>query len=297
MTTTRLASGSEELEASYRLRHAVFTIGQGVPPEIERDDADDSALHVVAVDGDELLGTGRLVDAGEHARLGRIAVADSAQGRGIGRLVVSELEQQASRLGLSVVRLHAQEQVVGFYERLGYATQGAPDVEAGIRHRWMSKELIPGLRPVADADSEGVIALIGGIWSAYPGVVLDVDREEPWMRAPGSEYAGRGGSFWVVGAEPVACVGVRPTSSGEVELKSLYVRPDQRRARLATRLVWLVERSARTSGASRIGLWSDSRFVEAHAFYERLGYRETDQRRELHDQSDTTELEFEKLLG
>jgi hypothetical protein len=43
-------------------------------------------------------------------------------------------------------------------------------------------------------------------------------------------------------------------------------------------------------------LWSDTRFLDAHRLYERLGYRRTGRTRELHDLSDTVEYEFDKPL-
>ena len=160
-------------------------------------------------------------------------------------------------------------------------------------------DAIPGLRAAADEDSAGIIALIGGIWSTYPGIILDVDGEEPWMRRPATAFGAWGGCLWVVGPEPVACVGLRPVSAAatEIELKSLYVRADQRRRGLARSLVELVEGAARESGAVAVRLWSDTRFTEAHAFYARLGYIRTGQERALHDQSDTVEWELVKALG
>jgi len=39
-------------------------------------------------------------------------------------------------------------------------------------------------REVSDADSAALIELITTCFAAYPGCVLDVDGEEPWLRAP-----------------------------------------------------------------------------------------------------------------
>ena len=49
-------------------------------------------------------------------------------------------------------------------------------------------------------------------------------------------------------------------------------------------------------GLSRMVLWSDTRFVEAHAFYRAEGYAQTRMRR-LQDLSCTTEYGFVKALG
>ncbi|HEX5493146.1 MAG TPA: GNAT family N-acetyltransferase [Mycobacteriales bacterium] len=149
-------------------------------------------------------------------------------------------------------------------------------------------------RPVCDGDSAGLVALIGGCWAEYPGVLLDVDGEEPWLRAPASAYARWGGRMWVVAGTGslLGCVGVRPHGPDMMELKSLYVHATARRHGLGARLTRLVEDTARSAGAHRVDLWSDSRFLDAHRFYSRLGYRRTGRTRELRDLSDTTEYEF-----
>jgi GNAT superfamily N-acetyltransferase len=152
------------------------------------------------------------------------------------------------------------------------------------------------VRHVRDDDSAGLIELIGACWAEYPGCVLDIDREEPWLRAPAAAYAASGGTCWVVedGGDIVACVGIKPLPDGAAELKSLYVAARARRRGLGERLTGLVESEAARLGASRIVLWSDTRFGDAHRLYERLGYVRTGRTRELHDLSQTVEYEFVK---
>jgi N-acetylglutamate synthase-like GNAT family acetyltransferase len=159
---------------------------------------------------------------------------------------------------------------------------------------------LTGLREVRDADSAALIDLIGGCWAEYPGVVLAIDEEEPWLRRPASYYAGAGATarMWVVDDRDglAACVGVKPLEDGAAaELKSLYVAPWARRRGLGAALVDVVERYATGRGARTVRLWSDSRFADGHRLYARLGYRRAGQR-DLHDLSDTTEYGFVKPL-
>ena len=153
-------------------------------------------------------------------------------------------------------------------------------------------------RDVRDDDSAALVELIGSCWAEYPGVLLDIDGDEPWLRAPASYYAslGAGARFWVLdGADGLdACVGLKPHLPA-VELKSLYVAGRARRRGLGGELVGVVEDAARAVGADRVELWSDSRFLDAHRLYERLGYRRTGSR-ELHDLSATTEYGYLKRL-
>lgn len=289
------------LAAAAALRAEVFTAEQGVDPAVERDGADETAVHVVVLGPHrEVLGTGRLVATAEGdpcvpggARLGRIAVRADARGRGLGQQVVRELERAAGRLGLLMLWLHAQEPVIGFYRRLGYQAVGEADVEAGLAHQWMRRELVPGLRPVRDTDAAAITELIGGCFAEYRGCVLDLPGIDAWMRRPATASAETGGAVWV--ADPVvACGGWRPVDADTIELKSLYVARAWRRRGYAAALVGAVERVARARGANQVQLWSDTRFRDAHRLYRKLGYEQLPGSRVLHDPSNTVEWCFRR---
>lgn len=133
----RLAT-ADELPALLALRHEVFVLGQDVPEELEHDPADPGYDHAIALVDGEVVGTGRLLPDGT---IGRMAVAESARGRGIGAAVLAVLEQRARDLGLAQVDLHAQVHAVGFYDKAGYAAYGPVYLEAGIEHQSMRKAL------------------------------------------------------------------------------------------------------------------------------------------------------------
>lgn len=159
--------------------------------------------------------------------------------------------------------------------------------------------MIDGLRPVADTDSAQLIALIGDVFAEYPGCVLDLDGLDHDLLSPAREARERGGPWWVVERDGriIATVGAGPLrADGHVELKRLYVSRDHRRQGLAAALVDLVERHAGEAGAQAVDLWSDTRFTDAHRLYQRLGYRDTGDRRDLHDPSQTTERRFRRPL-
>jgi N-acetylglutamate synthase-like GNAT family acetyltransferase len=120
-----------------------------------------------------------------------------------------------------------------------------PDRQPGLRD----------VRDVRDSDSAALIELIGGCWAEYPGVILAIDEEEPWLRRPATYYAGAAGRMWVVDEDEglAACVGVKPLEDGAAaELKSLYVAASARRRGLGAALVDLVERHAVTHGARTV---------------------------------------------
>ena len=138
----RVASSAHDMQGAFAVRYKVFIVEQGVPPELERDDADDSAVHVVASDGVTVVGTARLTLDGE-ARIGRVAVLPAWRRRGIAGLLLAALETEAQRLGIAEVGLHSQTYVQALYERHGYSITGPGFVEAGIDHVPMAKRLDP----------------------------------------------------------------------------------------------------------------------------------------------------------
>jgi predicted GNAT family N-acyltransferase len=148
--TVRLA-GPEDMDAVFALRHDVFVLGQGVPEELERDEIDPLCDHAVALRGDAVVGTGRLVPGtvsvdnrltpGPVSTIGRMAVADSERNAGVGALLLALLEQRARERGVEVVELHAQIGARRFYDRAGYQPEGDVYLEAGIEHLTMRKPL------------------------------------------------------------------------------------------------------------------------------------------------------------
>jgi predicted GNAT family N-acyltransferase len=140
--TTATAADWPEVSA---LRHRVFVVEQGVPAELERDDADATAVHALSRDDDgRVRATGRLLpDAAGPGRavIGRMATDPAARGRGHGAAVLAVLHREAAARGPTAVELHAQVTARGFYERAGYRAAGGEYEEAGIRHVTMTRAL------------------------------------------------------------------------------------------------------------------------------------------------------------
>ena len=136
----RVAAPAEHA-ALMRLRHEVFCVEQGVPVELEQDANDAAAIHLVAVDGDEVIGTCRLVPGGDSWTLGRMAVRADRRADGVGRDLLEHAHEQARNGGAHRVTLSAQVPVQGFYGRQGYISEGGVFMDAGIPHIRMRCEL------------------------------------------------------------------------------------------------------------------------------------------------------------
>jgi predicted GNAT family N-acyltransferase len=140
--TAQVATAADRAEIA-ALRTRVFVGEQGVPPEIEQDAADETAVHVLSRDpAGRVVATGRLLlRDGGTATIGRMAADASVRGRGYGAAVLAELHRQAVLLGMAEVELHAQVTARGFYERAGYEAHGDEYEEAGIAHVTMVRRL------------------------------------------------------------------------------------------------------------------------------------------------------------
>jgi YbgC/YbaW family acyl-CoA thioester hydrolase len=123
-----------------KLRSAVFVQEQGVPLEMEWDEADSTALHAVAYNGlGQGIATGRLVrhssaDGKNVGKIGRMAVHRALRGAHFGQAILQTLTQAAQQRGDAEVMLYAQRSAQGFYQRLGFAPRGQPFDEVGIAH-------------------------------------------------------------------------------------------------------------------------------------------------------------------
>jgi predicted GNAT family N-acyltransferase len=140
----RAVSFATHAAALLAVRIAVFVEEQGVPREVEADERDAEALHVLATAGGVPVATGRLdVHGGGPGagKVGRVAVLKSWRGRGAGTAVMRQLHRFARHENLAQVWCHAQRSAVPFYERLGYRAEGNEFEEAGIAHRRMRATL------------------------------------------------------------------------------------------------------------------------------------------------------------
>jgi YbgC/YbaW family acyl-CoA thioester hydrolase len=139
----RTGSWSELGEAAQRIRTEVFVEEQRIPADLEWDDADVDAIHVVAFNRlGQGVATGRLLrEEPGVARIGRMAVNRMLRGSGVGRQVLQALLDAAAARGDRQAMLHAQRSAAQFYLDMGFTPRGAEFEEAGIPHIEMARPL------------------------------------------------------------------------------------------------------------------------------------------------------------
>jgi predicted GNAT family N-acyltransferase len=134
----REIAGPAEWEAALVLRIAVFVEEQGGPLSDEPDAWDAEARHWIVLEEGRIVGTARVYEPYPGtAKIGRVAISETARGRGFGQSLMAALVAWCRDEGFAEVILDAQEYAIPFYERLGFAAEGDPFIDAGIPHRRM----------------------------------------------------------------------------------------------------------------------------------------------------------------
>lgn len=151
------------------------------------------------------------------------------------------------------------------------------------------------LRPTIPTDVSQILSLIDGIFQEYD-CKLDAENDDRHLLEPGPYFRTRGGEFWVVEDEGAILATVAVLLDNDVgELKALYVHPTLRRHGWGRKLTELAIDYARNAAKSRMILWSDTRFTDAHRLYRKMGFHEFGER-DLHDSNNSIEYGFEMSL-
>lgn len=134
--------GSVEYQQMVKLRDDILRKPLGLfftPQELE---GEKNNLLIAAFEDEQMLGCCMLVEEQPGVmRLRQMAVLNNLQGKGIGRAIMNFAENLARDGGYKVLRMHAREHAVGFYEKVGYSIKGNKFEEVTIPHYVMEKML------------------------------------------------------------------------------------------------------------------------------------------------------------
>lgn len=143
MDSKRITVDSD-LQKAFHIRKEVFVKEQGVPLDAEFDEfdtLDGQCEHILVYYEEQPVGTGRLRVVDGLGKLERICILEPYRKFGLGKVIISGLEEMAKEMGLSKVKLHGQTHAEGFYVKLGYQTSSDVFDEDGIPHILMIKTL------------------------------------------------------------------------------------------------------------------------------------------------------------
>ena len=121
MIEVRAPRTEKEWEAYYELRYQELRKPWNQPWGSERTDDEEASFHFAAFEEGELLGVCRLQrNSLEQGQVRFMAVSKKAQGKGIGKLIMKDVEQFAQKIGMQEIMLQAREIALQFYLSIGY---------------------------------------------------------------------------------------------------------------------------------------------------------------------------------
>ena len=133
----KVVTNLEDLIKVFIVRGIVFIEEQGVSYNIEHDEHDFPATHVLGEMDGEPFAAGRIRAVGEYAKLERVAIRKQYRGKGLGHKLTEFMLAVAQGQGFRKFKVHAQSYLKDFYRKHGFEIVGDMFKEAGIDHYLM----------------------------------------------------------------------------------------------------------------------------------------------------------------
>lgn len=126
-------------EEAIMIRTKVFMEEQGFKNEF--DPIDENAFHLVLFENDRPIGTCRFFAEEDHYAIGRLAVLKSERSKGYAGQLIVDAQKAINERGGKNILIHAQKRLEGMYTHLGFKSSGIEDLDEGVPHLWMKKEI------------------------------------------------------------------------------------------------------------------------------------------------------------
>src|ERR1700680_3988693 len=112
---------ADDFARYYDLRWRILREPWTQDRESSKDEHEALAVHLMAWADNKLVGVGRLhFNDPEEAQIRYMAVEESCAGRGVGTIILAELEGRAKRAGATHIVANARENALSFYRKNGY---------------------------------------------------------------------------------------------------------------------------------------------------------------------------------
>lgn len=144
MYQVKTPENKEDFRRYYQFRWQMLRQPWHQPEGSEIDELEDQGIHrMIENDSGQVIAVGRLHKTTQtQAQIRYMAVSDDYQGKGLGRLIIDALEQEALKHGAREIVLNAREVALDFYLALGYQLQEKSHLLYGeIQHYLMNKQL------------------------------------------------------------------------------------------------------------------------------------------------------------
>lgn len=124
MYTVHITTNPKTIEHIIQLRYEVLRKPWNKPIETATDELESQSVNAYIEQDGKVIACGRLQDNGKGiGQIRYMAVSDGLQGKGLGKLILQKLEQEAIHTGIGTIELQARENAVEFYKANGYSVK------------------------------------------------------------------------------------------------------------------------------------------------------------------------------
>ena len=125
------------------LRWEVLSKPLGLPPGSEITAEEMECIHLLVMEEKKIIGCVLFhQESTDSGRIMQLALSEDCRGKGCGRKLIAHLEQDLSRKGISNLYIYAKEDLEGFYQKLGYHSDGESFDFMEAPHRVMKKVIL-----------------------------------------------------------------------------------------------------------------------------------------------------------
>lgn len=143
MTEVKLTNDKQKIEEIIDLRYMVLRQPWNKSRETATDDLEFTSVNAYIQENEMIVACGRLQNnGGDTGQIRYMAVHPDFQGKGLGKLILSKLEEEGKRIGLQIIELQARENAIRFYKSQNYIIKETSfKLWDLIQHYLMVKEL------------------------------------------------------------------------------------------------------------------------------------------------------------
>jgi len=142
MQFTEIQWRSDLYDQEIELRLELLRVPLGLTFSEQQLQAESSDLHFGMLDGGRLIACAVIVPLSDAlAKLRQMAVATTYQRQGVGANLIGNIESALQGRQCEAIELHARDNAVGFYEKIGYRKQGSQFIEVSLPHWKMTKSI------------------------------------------------------------------------------------------------------------------------------------------------------------
>lgn len=143
MHQAQTTTDPELIEAIIQLRYDILRKPWDKPKETATDELESQSVNAYIEEQGKIIACGRLQNnGGGTGQVRYMAVAEGQQGKGLGKLILNRLEEEALAMGIRTIELQARENAVEFYKAKGYTIKETSfKLWNLIQHYLMTKNL------------------------------------------------------------------------------------------------------------------------------------------------------------